>query len=187
MGSWLAFKVQVCQRFFSSYIYQSFQWRWLHSTDVMVYSHWIEQIVDVPFRLSIAAARRLMASRYTSRLKSPAASGILHHTIKWKSISLRIQSLFSLLECSIWTSTAIIFDRDQTYSRTKHRSQSKYIYKVKFNLGHHVSLPPLLPSQIHWVSLISWLLHVQRLMNLKYFGTSTIQYYLNLNAAMTVS
>lgn len=51
-------------------------------TEVMkvIHPHWIEHIVDVPFRLSTAAARRLMPSRYTSRLKSPAASGILHHT-----------------------------------------------------------------------------------------------------------
>ena len=45
----------------------------------VIHPHWIEHIVDVPFRLSTAAARRLMPSRYTSRLKSPAASGILHH------------------------------------------------------------------------------------------------------------
>jgi len=45
----------------------------------VIHPHWIEHIVDVPFRLSTAAARRLMPSRYTSRLNSPAASGILHH------------------------------------------------------------------------------------------------------------
>jgi len=48
----------------------------------LIHPHWIEHIVDVPFRLSTAAARRLMPSRYTSRLKSPAASGILQHTTK---------------------------------------------------------------------------------------------------------
>lgn len=43
----------------------------------VIHPHWIEHIVDVPLRLSTVAARRLMPSRYTSRLKSPAASGIV--------------------------------------------------------------------------------------------------------------